>query len=108
VEAAENENVPDVMDDTVKEGEPLTIKPEEMKKLIMQCMEAIEEVAKEVAVVKEEMAAYKTKMEKMSKSPAAPKLSTFNSEEVVPTSAFEARLAAINKLKEEASKKRKF
>ena len=108
VEAAANENVPDVMDETVEPGEPLTIEPEEMKKLIMQCMEAIEEVAKEVAVVKEEMAAYKTKMEKMSKTPAATKLSTFNSEAAEGLTPLESRLEAIEKLRTAAKAKRKF
>ena len=54
------------------------IMKEEMEKMIMQCMAAIEDVAKEVAIVKEEMASYKTKMEKMSATPAATKISTFN------------------------------
>ena len=71
-------------------------------------MEAIEEVAKEVAVVKEEMAAYKTKMEKMSKTPAATKLSTFNSEAAEGLTPLESRLEAIEKLRTAAKAKRKF
>ena len=51
---------------------------EEMKKMVMQCMEAIEEVAKEVGTIKEEMAIYKEKMEKMSATPAGTKIATFN------------------------------
>jgi len=108
VEAAANENVPDVMDETVEPGEPLTIKPEEMKKLIMTCMEAIEEVAKEVAVVKEEMAAYKSKMEKMSKTPATSKLTTFNSEAKEEFSVLASRLEVIEKLKSANKAKNKF
>jgi K+/H+ antiporter YhaU regulatory subunit KhtT len=54
------------------------IMKEEMTKMIMQCMEAVEEIAKEVATVKEEMASYREKMEKMSATPAATKISTFN------------------------------
>jgi hypothetical protein len=66
----------DAVNEPVKtEGD---IMKESMEKMIMQCMEAIEEVAKEVAVVKEEMASYKEKMEKMSATPAATKISTFN------------------------------
>jgi len=66
----------DAVNEPVKtEGD---IMKEDMKKMIMQCMAAIEEVAKEVAVVKEEMASYKEKMEKMSATPAATKISTFN------------------------------
>lgn len=80
VEAAkEGDIIPptgDAVNEPVKtEGD---IMKEDMKKMIMQCMEAIEEVAKEVATVKEEMASYKEKMEKMSATPAATKISTFN------------------------------
>jgi hypothetical protein len=82
---------------------------EEMKKMIMQCMEAIEEVAKEVATVKEEMASYKSKMEKMSKTPGATKLSTFNDEPITPTSALDARLEGLKTIKAELGKtQRKF
>ena len=80
VEAAkEGDIIPptgDAVNEPVKtEGD---IMKEDMKKMVMQCMAAIEEVAKEVAVVKEEMASYKEKMEKMSATPAATKISTFN------------------------------
>jgi hypothetical protein len=80
VEAAkEGDIIPptgDAVNEPVKtEGD---IMKEDMKKMIMQCMEAVEEVAKEVAMVKEEMASYKEKMEKMSATPAATKISTFN------------------------------
>jgi hypothetical protein len=82
---------------------------EEMKNMIMQCMQAIEEVAKEVAVVKEEMASYKSKMEKMSKTPGASKLSTFNDEPSTPLTNVEARLEGLKAIKAELSKtKRKF
>ena len=75
----------------------------------MQCMEAIEEVAKEVATVKEEMASYKSKMEKMSKTPGASKLSTFNDEPTTPTSALDARLEGLKTIKAELGKtNRKF
>ena len=87
-------------------GEPMK---EEMKKMIMQCMEAIEEGAKEVATVKEEMASYKSKMEKMSKTPGASKLSTFNDEPITPTSALDARLESLKNVKAELGKtNRKF
>jgi hypothetical protein len=80
VEAAkEGDIIPptgDAVNEPVKtEGD---IMKEDMKKMIMQCMEAVEEVAKEVAMVKEEMASYREKMEKMSATPAATKISTFN------------------------------
>ena len=86
---------------TKTEGE---IVKEEMKKMIMQCMAAIEEVAKEVGVVKEEMAAYKSKMEKMSKTPGASKLSTFNDEPITPTSILDARLEGLKNIKAEIGK----
>lgn len=77
--AAEGDIIPptgDAVNEPVKtEG---AIMKEEMTKMIMQCMEAVEEVAKEVATVKEEMASYREKMEKMSATPAATKISTFN------------------------------
>ena len=82
---------------------------EEMKKMIMTCMEAIEEVAKEVEVVKEEMASYRSKMEKMSKTPGASKISTFNDEPATAMSALDARLEGLKTIKAEFSKnKRKF
>jgi hypothetical protein len=82
---------------------------EEMRKMIMQCYEAIEEVAKEVAVVKEEMGHYKSKMEKMSKTPGASKLSTFNDEPETPMSSLDSRLEGLKTIKAELSKtKRKF
>jgi len=50
-------------------------KIEEMMGAVMM---VVEEVAKEVSSIKEEMASYKSKMEKMSKTPGASKTSTFN------------------------------
>jgi hypothetical protein len=92
-------------------GEPTKseseIVKEEMKKMIMQCMAAIEEVAKEVAIVKEEMSSYKSKMEKMSKTPGASKLSTFNDEPVTPMSAIESRLEGLKTIKAELSKNKR-
>ena len=78
-------------------------------KLVSTCMEAIEEVAKEVAVVKEEMMSYKSKMEKMSKTPGASKLATFNDEPSTPLTNVESRLEGLKAIKAELSKtKRKF
>ena len=90
----------DVVNEPVKsEGD---IMKEDMKKMIMQCMEAIEEVAKEVAVVKEEMANYKTKMEKMAKEPAASKISTFSANPATETiDPLEARLEQLKSVKAE-------
>lgn len=81
---------------------------EKMKDYMEKVMMAVEEVAKEVGVIKEEMAAYKAKMEKMSKTPAANKISTFNKEVSTTSDSVEARLEALNAIKESFSKKRKF
>ena len=110
IEAAAEEEVPageePAGQPTKSESE---IVKEEMMKLVSTCMEAIEEVAKEVAVVKEEMMSYKSKMEKMSKTPGASKLTTFNDEPSTPLTNVEARLEGLKAIKAELSKtKRKF
>lgn len=80
---------------------------EKMKDYMEKVMMAVEEVAKEVGVIKEEMAAYKAKMEKMSKTPAANKLTTFNKDAVKAENSIEARLEAIARLKETIASVRK-
>jgi len=80
---------------------------EKMKDYMEKVMLAVEEVAKEVGVIKEEMAAYKAKMEKMSKTPAANKLTTFNKDAVKAENSIEARLEAIARLKETIASVRK-
>ena len=105
VEAAVEEEVK--MED--KPADVETIIEEKMKEMMENVMMAVEEVAKEVGIIKEEMAAYKAKMEKMSKTPAAAKLTTFNKEAAKAENSIEARMEAIARLKESlASKKRKF
>lgn len=108
--AAEGDIIPptgDAVNEPVKtEGD---IMKEDMTKMIMQCMEAIEEVAKEVATVKEEMASYREKMEKMSATPAATKISTFNanpSEEKENT--LDARVDHLRSLKASFRTNKKF
>jgi len=104
IEAAEEEvKVED------KSGDVEAIIEEKMKEMMENVMMAVEEVAKEVGIIKEEMAAYKAKMEKMSKTPAGTKLTTFNKEAVTAANSIEARMEAIARMKESlASKKRKF
>ena len=103
VEAAEEVVVED------KSADVEAIVEEKMKQMMENVMMAVEEVAKEVGVIKEEMAAYKAKMEKMSKTPAGTKLTTFNKEAVTAANSIEARMEAIARMKESlASKKRKF
>jgi hypothetical protein len=77
---------------------------EAMKKVMM----AIEEIAKEVGTVKEEMAAYKSKMEKMSKTPASNKIPTYNGDPAEPTSVMDAKLANLESLRQEFAKKQRF
>ena len=67
------------------------------------------EVAKEVGSIKEEMAAFRAKMEKMSKTPAATKISTFNNEApATPVDAVDARIESLNSLRAEIAKTRKY
>jgi hypothetical protein len=90
------------MEDVIREKVEEKVS-EAMEKVYM----AIEEVAKEVGIVKEEMAAYKAKMEKMSKTPAANKIPTYNGDPAEAVSAIEVKLSALNELKKEfASKQR--
>jgi hypothetical protein len=78
-----------------------------MGEIMEKVMMAVEEVAKEVGIVKEEMAKYKSKMEKMSKTPASNKIPTFNGDPAEPISAIEVKLSNLNELKKEfASKQR--
>lgn len=99
----------DPEEEKLEEEKPEDEVKEQMKKMIMQCMEAIEEVAKEVAEVKEEMAHYKSEKEKMSKTPGASKLSTFNGEASTITSLFENRLESLKAIKADlGNSKRKF
>lgn len=102
VEAAKEDLPPtgDVVTEPVK-TEADIIK-EDMKKMVMECMAAIEEVAKEVSTIKEEMASYKTKMEKLSKEPAGSKFNTFSSNPVTEkVDALDARLEHLKGLKSE-------
>ena len=102
VEAAKEDLPPtgDVVTEPVK-TEAEIIK-EDMKKMVMECMAAIEEVAKEVSTIKEEMASYKTKMEKLSKEPASSKFNTFSSNPVTEkVDPLEARLEQLKSVKAE-------
>lgn len=85
-----------------------TITKEEMASYVDSCMSkmmmAIEEIAKEVGTVKEEMASYKTKMEKMSKTPGATKITTFNNEAPTSTDPIENQLEGLKTAREEFRK----
>lgn len=84
------------------------ITKEEMASYVDNMMEkvmmAIEEVAKEVGTVKEEMTHYKSKMEKMSKTPGATKISTFNNEAPASTDPIENQLEGLKTIREEFKK----
>jgi hypothetical protein len=64
----------------------------------------VQEVAKEVGTVKEEMASYKSKMEKMSKTPGATKITTFNNEAPTFADPMDAKLEGLKTLREEFNK----
>ena len=84
------------------------ITKEEMTSYVDNMMEkvmmALEEVAKEVGTVKEEMAKHNTKMEKMSKTPGATKITTFNNEAPTSTNPMDAKLEGLKVLREEFNK----
>ena len=110
IEAAEETPAEETKIEETTKVESIT--KEEMAAYVDSIMEkvmmTIEEVAKEVGSVKEEMAHYKTKMEKMAKTPASTKISTFNNEQASPVDAVDARLESLNTLRAEFAKTRKF
>jgi chromosome segregation ATPase len=106
------EEVAAAAEEAPKEEPAATEEPAAAEDKIAEAMEkvmmAVEEVAKEVGSIKEEMATMKAKMEKMSKTPAATKISTFNNEPAAPVDAVDARLESLNSLRTELAKTRKF
>ena len=99
----------EVVEEEVKiEVEPKEekIDVEELRKVLMALATTVEEMANEIRIVKEDMANYKSKMEKMSKSPASNKISTFNTEATSDThNTFDLQLEAIEKMKETVKNK---
>lgn len=90
------------LEETIKEKVEAKVE-EAMAKVYM----ALEEVAKEVGAVKEEMASYKAKLEKMSKTPGSNKIATYNGDPAAPISALEAKLSAIENMKREHMSKQR-
>jgi hypothetical protein len=88
-----------------------TITKEEMTSyvdsMMAKVMMALEEVAKEVGTVKEEMAKHSSKMEKMSKTPGATKITTFNNEASTSTDPIENQLEGLKTLRQEFNKSHK-
>jgi len=106
IEAAAEEEKKMAEEPVKTEGDIMETK---MEKMIMQCMAAIEDVAKEVAIVKEEMASYKSKMEKMSATPATTKISTFNANPASEKeNALDARLDHLKSLKSSLKPNKRF
>ena len=98
IEAAEEE-----IKDEVKEDK---VEVEELRNVLMALAQTVEEMANEIRIVKEDMASYKAKTEKMSKTPASNKISTFNTESTSDThSTFDLQLEAIEKMKETVKNK---
>lgn len=72
---------------------------ERIEEKMKMVFEAVEEVAKEVSAIKEEMGAMKTKMEKFAKAPAAaaaPKVTNISNEEF---GGIDAKIAFMNSLR---------
>lgn len=103
-EAAEEatEDVVEVSAEEVKTEEKVDVAMADVEKIVEEkfrtLFEVVEEVATEVASIKEEMGAMKTKMEKFSKAPAAgaaPKMTAANEK----LDSFDAKLEFIKSLK---------
>jgi hypothetical protein len=110
--AAEEEPVLEVQEMELPEGvaeiisqvveEKIGEKVEETMKMVMA---AVEEIATEVASVKEEMGAMKEKMQKFAKTPAGNPVPKATVEKVNGSiDSFDARLASINELKKSLKK----
>lgn len=75
---------------------------EKIEEMIYNLASAVEKMAEEIKIVKEDMASYKSKTEKMSKTPAAKKISTYNNEvDTDSVDAVELRLEALKNLRAE-------
>jgi len=75
---------------------------DKIEEMIYALASAVEQMASEIKIIREDMASYKAKTEKMSKTPAGKKISTYNTEattEVV--DAVELRLEALKNLRAE-------
>jgi hypothetical protein len=78
----------------VKDENPMDVAMAQIHEKMQLAFAAIEEVAKDVSTIKEEMGAMKTKMEKFSKAPAVAKAPAVNTNPAQVDS-FEARLEVI-------------
>jgi len=80
---------------------------EKIDEMMTKVYAALEEVVKDITEVKEEMAAQKEKMAKLSKTPGASKVSTFNTDVTTDgETSIEARLERLKSIKAELGNKR--
>lgn len=75
---------------------------DKIEEMIYALASAVEKMAEEIKIVREDMASYKAKTEKMSKTPAAKKISTYNTETATDVvDPVELRLEALKTLRAE-------
>jgi hypothetical protein len=86
------------VEEEVKDKMPL----DKIEEMIYALASAVEEMASEIKIIREDMASYKAKTEKMSKTPAGKKISTYNTESATDVvDAVELRLEALKNLRAE-------
>jgi hypothetical protein len=96
VEAQETEV--EVEEEEVEDKMPL----DKIEEMIYALASAVEQMASEIKIIREDMASYKAKTEKMSKTPAGKKISTYNTESATDVvDAVELRLEALKNLRAE-------
>lgn len=78
---------------------------DKIEEKLKMLFEAITECAEEIATVKEEMGAMKTKMEKFAKAPAGNKIPKTPEATTTPFNEIESRVAALKNLRNELNKK---
>ena len=75
---------------------------DKIEEMIYALASAVEQMASEIKIIREDMASYKAKTEKMSKTPAAKKISTYNTETATDVvDSVELRLEALKNLRAE-------
>ena len=86
------------VEEEVKDKMPL----DKIEEMIYALASAVEQMASEIKIIREDMASYKAKTEKMSKTPAGKKISTYNTESATDVvDAVELRLEALKNLRAE-------
>ena len=86
------------VEEEVKDKMPL----DKIEEMIYALASAVEQMASEIKIIREDMASYKAKTEKMSKTPAAKKISTYNTEAATDVvDSVELRLEALKNLRAE-------